>query len=159
MTTVGLSSAAVISLSWLIESIIKEIDDEDALHPSSIFFSSSRTSLCWCYMYCLRILFLCPFLQFFAVQFEEVISQNLADDKQFISLNGFLLEHLVDICSATLQGVCKPYHRMSTLLELFPYQLSYSQVGFFHGQQIIVAFSHCSVLFVCVIFIFSTLQR
>ena len=129
------------------------------IHRQFFFFSSSRTSLCWCYMYCLRILFLCPFLQFFAVQFEEVISQNLADDKQFISLNGFLLEHLVDICSATLQGVCKPYHRMSTLLELFPYQLSYSQVGFFHGQQIIVAFSHCSVLFVCVIFIFSTLQR
>lgn len=41
MTTVGLSSAAVISLSWLIESIIKEIDDEDALHPSSIFFIKS----------------------------------------------------------------------------------------------------------------------
>ena len=38
MTTVGLSSAAVISLSWLIESIKKEIDDEDALHPSSILF-------------------------------------------------------------------------------------------------------------------------
>ena len=37
MTTVGLSSAAVISLSWLIEPT-KKIDDEDALHPSSILF-------------------------------------------------------------------------------------------------------------------------